>query len=111
MAGKYDLKKSPSGKFMFNLKSGNGQVVLTSQLYDTCAAAQKGIASVRTNSPEDKRYERKVATSGEQFFVLKSGNSQVIGKSQMYKSVAAMENGIASVKKNGADAAVADNSA
>ena len=111
MAGKYDLKKSPSGKFMFNLKSGNGQIVLTIQLYDSRAAAEKGIASVRKNSPEDGRYERKVATSGETYFVLKSGNSQVIGKSQMYKSKAAMENGIASVKKNGAEAGVVDNTA
>ena len=111
MAGKFDLKKSPSGKFMFNLKSGNGQIVLTSQLYETRAAAEKGIASVRKNAPDDKRYERKTTTKGEPYFVLKSGNSQVIGKSEAYSGAAAMENGIASVKKNGPDAAVVDSTA
>lgn len=108
MPGKFDLKKSPSGKFMFNLKSGNGQVILTSQLYDSKAAAEKGIASVRKNAPDDKRYERKSSTKGEPYFVLKSGNSQVIGKSEMYAGNAAMENGIASVKKNAPEAKVAD---
>ena len=32
MAGKFELKKSPSGKFMFNLKAGNGQIILTSKM-------------------------------------------------------------------------------
>lgn len=108
MPGKFDLKKSPSGKFMFNLKSGNGQVILTSQLYDSKAAAEKGIASVRKNAPDDKRFERKSSTKGEPYFVLKSGNSQVIGKSEMYSGNAAMENGIASVKKNAPEARLAD---
>jgi uncharacterized protein len=35
--------------------------------------------------------------------VLKAANNQIIGKSEMYESVAAMENGITSVKKNAPD--------
>ncbi len=35
MAGKFELKKSDSGKFMFYLKAGNGKVILTSELYRT----------------------------------------------------------------------------
>lgn len=108
MACKYDLKMSASGKFMFNLKAGNGQVILTSQMYDTKAAALKGIESVRKNCVEDKRFERKVSKSNQPCFVLKAGNGQVIGNSEMYSGNAAMENGIASVKKNGPEAAVAD---
>jgi uncharacterized protein YegP (UPF0339 family) len=46
MAGKYDLKKSPSGKHMFNLKAANGQIILTSELYESKKAAENGISSV-----------------------------------------------------------------
>ena len=45
---------------------------------------------------------------GEPYFVLKAGNGQVIGKSEMYSSKTAMENGISSVMKNAADAKVDD---
>jgi uncharacterized protein YegP (UPF0339 family) len=108
MAGKFDLKKSPNGKYVFNLKAGNGQVILTSQLYDSQSAAQKGIESVKKNAGDDERYERKEAKNGDPFFVLKAANGQVIGKSEMYSGNSAMENGIESVKANGPSADIAD---
>jgi uncharacterized protein YegP (UPF0339 family) len=43
MAGKFELKKSKDGQFMFNLKASNGQVILTSELYKTKASAENGI--------------------------------------------------------------------
>ncbi len=109
MAGKFDLKKNPDGKFMFNLKSGNGQIILTSQLYDSKSAAVSGIESVKKNAGNDARYERKQSTKGEPYFVLKAANAQVIGTSETYSGNAAMENGIQAVKKNGPTAAIADN--
>lgn len=108
MAGKFELKDASSGKFMFNLKAGNNQVILTSELYPTKAAAQNGIASVRTNAPLDSRYERKTSAKGEPYFVLKAGNGEVIGKSEMYSSLSAMENGIDSVKTTAPGAEVID---
>jgi uncharacterized protein YegP (UPF0339 family) len=111
MAGKYELKLSPSGKFHFNLKAGNGQVILTSQLYESKTAAEAGIESVRTNSPDDARYERRTSKNDEPYFVLKAGNGQIIGQSEMYSGEAAMENGIESVKKNGPDSELMDNTA
>lgn len=109
MAGKFDLKKSPSGKFMFNLKAGNNQVILTSELYESKAAAQNGIKSVKKNAASDARYERKASSKGQPYFVLKATNGEIIGKSEMYTSNSGMENGIASVKKNGPTAEVKDN--
>ena len=109
MPGTYDLKKSPSGKFMFNLKAGNGQIILTSELYESKAAAENGIESVRKHSPDDGRYERRLSNKNAPYFNLKAGNGQVIGNSEMYSGAAAMENGIASVKANGPTAEVVDN--
>jgi len=100
MAGTYALKKS-GDQFMFNLKAANGEVILTSERYTTRAGAQNGIASVQTNSPKDERYERKTSTAGQPYFVLKAANGEVIGKSEMYSSASARDNGIESVKKNG----------
>ncbi|MCR6631229.1 MAG: YegP family protein [Magnetospirillum sp.] len=67
--------------------------------------------SVKKNAPDDGRYDRKTAKDGSPFFVLKAANGQPIGKSEFYSSTSAMENGIASVKKNAPDAAVDDKTA
>ena len=107
MAAKYELKTGSKGQFHFNLKAGNGQVILTSESYTTKAAAQAGIDSVKKNAANDASFERKAAKDGSPFFVLKANNGQTIGKSEMYSSASAMENGIASVKTN-AGAAVDD---
>ncbi len=107
MAGYFQLKQSTSGQYMFNLKAGNHETILTSQLYSSKAAAEGGIESVRTNAATDTNFERKTASDGSPYFVLNSAaNGQTVGKSEMYKSAAAMENGIASVKANATDATV-----
>ena len=100
MAGKFELKTAANGKFHFNLKAGNGQIILSSEMYETKAAAENGIASVTKNAGEEARYERRKAANGEPFFVLKAGNGEVIGRSETYSSDAALENGIDSVRTN-----------
>jgi len=109
MAGTFDLKISQSGKFMFNLKAGNGQIILTSELYESKSAAENGIESVKSCAADDGRYERKTSKTDEPYFALKAANGQVIGRSEMYSSTAAMENGVESVKTNGPEGKVVDN--
>ena len=82
--------------------------MLVSELYTTKAAAQNGIASVQSNSPQDERYERKTAVNGKFYFTLKAVNHQVIGTSEMYATEALREEGIAAVKANGSADMVKD---
>jgi uncharacterized protein YegP (UPF0339 family) len=51
MAGKFVLTKSAGGQFHFNLLAGNGQVIATSETYETKTAALNGIESVKENAP------------------------------------------------------------
>ncbi|MCB1748265.1 MAG: YegP family protein [Gammaproteobacteria bacterium] len=108
MAGWFELSKSSDGQFRFVLKAGNAETILTSELYKTRAAAENGIASVQKNCADDARYDLKEASNGKFFFNLKAANHQVIGSSQMYASVAARDNGVASVKTNGVSTTVKD---
>ncbi len=108
MAGWFELSKSSDGQFRFVLKAGNGEPILTSELYKAKVSAEAGIASVHANCGNDARYEKNTSTNGKPYFNLKAANSQVIGTSQMYSSPAEMENGIASVKTNAVDAALRD---
>lgn len=106
--GKFVITKRVNGELQFNLKAGNGQTILASEGYTTKAACDNGIESVRKNSQEDARFERKESSNGKYYFNLKASNGQIIGNSEMYESVASMENGIESVKKNAPDGVVDD---
>mgnify|MGYP000983009514 CR=1 FL=1 len=111
MAAKFELKKSKSGQFFFNLLATNGQVILASEQYGTRASALNGIESVRKNAPLDGRFGRLSAKDGSPYFTLKAGNGQVIGQSQMYSSESARDAGIASVQANAPEAALDDQTA
>ena len=45
--GKFVLKKGTTGKFRFNLSSTNGQIVATSESYESKRAALAGIDAVK----------------------------------------------------------------
>ncbi len=108
MSGWYEVSKSSNGQFKFVLKAANAETILTSELYTTRAAADKGIVSVQSNSPKDERYEKKTTKDGHPYFNLKAGNHEIIGSSEAYTSAAALEKGIVSVKANGPTTVIKD---
>ena len=52
MAGKFVLEKGSTGKFHFNLHAANGQVIATSEHYESKESALNGIESVRRNATD-----------------------------------------------------------
>ncbi|MAL03209.1 MAG: hypothetical protein CL625_02875 [Arenimonas sp.] len=111
MAGKFEVSKRSNGDFQFNLKAGNGQVILSSQGYSGEDACLGGIESVRKNAGTDANFERLDAKDGSKYFTLKAGNGQVIGSSQMYADAGGRDNGIRSVMDNAPGAVVDDTTA
>jgi uncharacterized protein YegP (UPF0339 family) len=109
--GKFVITKRANGEFQFNLKAGNGQTILASEGYTTKAACLNGIESVKTNSQDDSKFDKKESSNGKPYFNLKASNGQIIGTSEMYESTSARDNGIASVKTNAPDAATDDQTA
>ncbi len=104
--GKFEIKLAKNGQYYFNLKAGNGQVILSSEMYTTLKACENGVASVKKNAGEESRYELSQSESGKYHFNLKAANHQVIGSSQMYESEESAKAGIASVISNAPEAEV-----
>ena len=115
--GTFEIKKSGDGQ-MFNLKAGNGEVIGTSDVYNSRASLDNGIASVQKNAPEApvedqtaENFEKKTCPKFEVFadkggkfrFRLKARNGEIILASQGYASASSCLAGIESVKKNAAD--------
>ena len=105
----------------FDLKATNGQVIATSEVYDTKASCLSGIESVRKCAPvaglenqtvdgwekvTHPKFEMYLDKAGAYRFRLKAGNGQVIAISEGYAAKAACLRGIESVKKNAALATV-----
>ncbi|WP_027387368.1 YegP family protein [Chryseobacterium gregarium] len=106
--GKFIITQRSNYEYQFSLKAGNGEIILTSEGYIQKASCQKGIESVKNNAQNDYRYDRRTAVNGKEYFLLKARNGEIIGKSQLYSSKAAMESGIHSVQSNAPLAEIID---
>jgi hypothetical protein len=49
---RFDRLEAKNGKPYFNLKATNGQIIGTSEMYESVASRENGIASVAKNAPE-----------------------------------------------------------
>lgn len=107
---KFEIFRSASNnQFYFHLKAtGNNEIVLNSEGYISKDGCKNGIQSVKTNAPYESRYERKYSSNGKYYFVLKGGNGEIIGTSQMYVSTASRDHGIEVVKSQAANATIDD---
>ena len=120
--GKFVIKNTATG-IKFDLKATNGQVIATSEIYTTEAACKNGIESVMKNAPvaavenqtvegyaaeKHPKFEVYADKAGEFRFRLKATNGQVIAVSEGYTTLANCLNGVESVKKNAADAPIAE---
>ena len=104
MASKYVLYEKPELKQPYHwvLKASNNEIILTSENYVTRAGALNGIESVQNNCEDSSNYKKLTSIDNQPYFTLNSpDNGQVIGKSEMYSSEEARDNGIKSVKENG----------
>ena len=72
MAGKFEINKSKNGKFLFNLKAGNGQIILSSQMYEAKTGATQGVESCRTNGVLDERFRTRYVVCWAALFQSKS---------------------------------------
>lgn len=113
--GKYVLKKTSGGGFVFNLKAGNGEIIGNSETYSSEKACMGGIESVRKNAPvaklEDQtvenfekvthpKFEMYTDKKGETRFRLKASNGEIILVGEGYATKAGCKNGIESIRKN-----------
>ena len=120
--GKFVIKETKTG-FKFDLKAGNGEVIATSETYNSLDACKNGINSVITNAPEaavedqtvegfatekNPKFELYTDKKGEFRFRLKAKNGQIIATGEGYKAKAGCKNGIESIKKNVVDAKIVE---
>ena len=108
MAGKFEVYKDKAGEFRFRLKAGNGQNIFGSEGYSAKASCMNGIESVKKNSQNPDRFDKKATASGKFTFRLCASNGQCVGTSQTYESESGCDNGMKSVAESAKGASVDD---
>ena len=121
--GKFEVKETKNGGFLFNLLASNGQVVATSQTYKTRKTLLNGIASVKKNAAiaqiEDQtakevvkqknpKFEVYADKAGKPRFRLTAANGQTLIQSQGYANLKTALAGVASVQKNAPESEIVD---
>lgn len=106
--GKFVITKRKNDEFQFNLKAGNGQIILSSEGYSSKANCENGIESVRKNSQNEGNFHLKLSSNSKYYFNLKATNGLIIGTSEMYESESSRNNGVKSVKENAFEASIED---
>lgn len=101
------FRSAHNNQYYFRLRSGNGEVILSSEGYLSKQGCLTGIKSVKLHSPYDIWYNRKESPSGYSF-QLKSANHEVIGRSEVYTTRIAREVGISAVKATAPAASIED---
>ena len=104
---KFQMYKSGSD-YRYRLRAINSEIILHGEGYTSKQSCQNGINSVKSNAPFDSRYDRRVATNSQYYFVLKAANGEPIGVSETYNTIAARENGINAVKRDAPNAPIED---
>ena len=104
MAGKYFLHPAGTAQFHWALRAGNGETILTSQLYASMQGAEAGIQACRTHSANDARFSRLSTLDQKSYFVLTDADGEKIGTSEMYGSAIKRDKGIATCKADAASA-------
>ena len=119
--GKFVIKESKDGKYVFNLKAGNGEIIAVSETYTALDSCKNGIDSVKKNAVEAKledqtiegyeavtnpKFELYKDKAGEFRFRLKARNGEIIVTGEGYKSKDGCKNGIDSIRRNAPDAEV-----
>ncbi len=104
MAGKFFLHPAGTSQFHWALRAGNGETILSSQLYGSLQSAQDAIESCRTHSANAARFSRLVTRDLKSYFVLRGAEGETIGTSEMYNSDSKRDKGIATCKADAASA-------
>jgi uncharacterized protein len=96
----FQIKKNNDGIFFFNLINKDREIILSGDGFKTREDCINCVYNIKVNSNVPTRIVVKMAKAGQICYVLTTENGEIIGKSELYKSISKMESDIESVKRD-----------
>lgn len=81
MASRFEIVSVPSGKYQFQLRGPDGEVLLTSPGYDGKITAQNAVLHARTAIKDEGRVLDEVTARGQHQIVLKEKDGSLLARS------------------------------
>lgn len=116
LKGKFEIKRTSDGRYMFNVRAANTQVIASSQIYSSMTACKNGIASVGANAPIAAIEDQTLQTINEEkcpkfqiyydkagqyrFNLIATNGNNILSCTQGYRQKQSCKNGIKSVIAN-----------
>ena len=96
------LRNAEDKLYYFQFLSDSNQVVLTSQGYQSEEACEAGARAVIQQAGNPDRYESVTDADGQNYFILRTGNNQEIGRSVSFADANALQAGMTLMQSEGA---------
>lgn len=113
---RFEIKRTSDGKYVFNVRAANTQIIARSQVYSSMAACRNGIASVGANAAVAAIEDQTLQTINEErcpkfqiyydkagqfrFNLIATNGQNILSCTQGYTQKASCKNGIRSVITN-----------
>jgi hypothetical protein len=94
-----EVEQGDTGAFHFNLFAQNGEVLLSSESYESEAAALNGAFSAQTAAADDAAFQIETSLDGQYYFTLRSANGEIVGVSELYTEFPSAALGIDAVQR------------
>ncbi|MGE6354981.1 YegP family protein [Flavobacterium sp. NPDC079362] len=81
---KFVITINANGEYQFDFINNNNEVILSSGEYTRKFMCIKGIESVKNNSQDNTKFNRKTSQTNKRYFNIKAFNGKIIAISKMF---------------------------
>ena len=100
VGGYYQLIEADDGAFMYTLRAGNHETILTSRIYWSRGAALQAVQALRDASQMPERFQRQLTDGQVAWFCVLDSDGRWLARSESYSSRSGLNTGMASVQRN-----------
>lgn len=108
--GKFVINTNSNGEYQFDFINDNNEIILSSGEYTRKFMCIKGIESVKLNSQDHTKFNRKTAQTNKRYFNIKAFNGKIIAISKMFDDKHLCDTELESFKTKALNAMIEDRS-
>jgi uncharacterized protein YegP (UPF0339 family) len=101
---KFIIRTGKHHQFFFDLKTENGDLILSSEAFHTKAACNTAIEALKAVARDDNKFDRMKSADDHFYFVIKAANGKAMVKSVLFANPADRNAAIKRVEAEAHDA-------
>ncbi|MFG4002099.1 YegP family protein [Flavobacterium aquidurense] len=107
---KFVINMNSNGEYQFDFINNNDEIILSSGEYTRKFMCIKGIESVKMNSQDHTKFNRKATQTNKRYFNIKAFNGRIIAISKMFDDKISCDLAMESFRSKATNALIEDRS-